>query len=168
MKSSQLKAVLQKINLDYPGFSDKGSKDELIQRILAAADDRASVAGVIKTEVGQTARATAADRRAAALAPAPAPKPATRSQAKAAQAVATGPNQVTIISAAGADTRAKLDVGPAETVGGLKGLIAAHAAFGQLPPAQQRLVYAGQLLSDDSQTLAARPCRLALRLPYAV
>ena len=145
MKSSQLKAVLQKINLDYPGFSDKGSKDELIQRILAAADDRASVAGVIKTEVGQSARA----RRAAvtpAPAPAPAPKPATRSQAKAAQAAATG-SQVTIISAAGADTRTKLDVGPAETVGGLKGLIAVHAAFGQLPLAQQRVVYASQLLS---------------------
>ena len=150
MNSSQLKTVLQKINLDYPGFSDKGSKDEPIQRILAAVDDRASVAGVIKTEVGQMARVTAADRRAAgspAPAPAPVPKPATRSQAKAAQATATGPSQVTIISAAGAGTRTKLDVGPAETVGGLKGLIAVHAAFGQLPLAQQRVVYASQLLS---------------------
>jgi hypothetical protein len=35
-----------------PGFSDKGSKDALVQRILAAADDRASVAGGVKTEVG--------------------------------------------------------------------------------------------------------------------
>jgi hypothetical protein len=151
MKSSQPKVVLQKINLDHPGFSNKGSKYERIQRILAAADDRASVGGVITKEVGQMARATADDRRAAvnlAPAPAPAPKPATRSQAKV--------------------VRAKLDVGPAQTVGGMKGQIAAHATFGQLPPAQQRVVYAGQLLSDDAQTLAARPCRLALRLPYAV
>jgi hypothetical protein len=56
----------------------------------------------------------------------PAPKPATRSQAKAKKAAA-GPSQVTVISAGGADTRAKLDVGPVER--GLRHIVALYHLF---------------------------------------
>ena len=53
----------------------------------------------------------------------------------------------------GRERKETVNVGPSETVGGLKAKIAANVIFANPAPNSQKLVYAGRVLGDDGQTL---------------
>lgn len=165
LKSSGLKAALKALGADA-----KGGREALVGKLTDHAVDESSakaVTAAVAKQLQLARQASAASARADA-APAPAraaaaakPKPASPKTKSAQKAAAPAPaaaaiGKVTVKTLAGGTEQSTVfDAGPSETVGSLKKQISQSAALGSIPVGGQRLVFAGKLLTNDSQLLSA-------------
>ena len=142
LKSGQLKAVLKSLELDA-----KGSTAELQKRLLQAAASSGTTAAAISRHPSINTALQASPAAVAKRSPA---KPKSLVSAKASGKF---PATNVVVHWTGRERKETIQVGPSETVGGLKAKIAGNIIFANPAPIYQKLVYAGRVLGDDSETL---------------